>query len=838
MSSTSIQDILPHVQLPSRYLGNEVNTIVKSWDDVEMHVALAFPDLYEIATSHFGIQILYGLLNKQDNILAERVYAPAMDMERQLRIKKVALCSLESRTPLNRFDLVGFSLLYELNYTNMLNMLELGGIAFRTEDRGDNEPFVIAGGPCTSNPEPVADFFDAIVVGDGEIVVLEITEAWKKWRRSGKERSELLKRWQTIKGVYVPSLYNQQVSQISLKSSAPIKNNYPYIERAVVPDLNKIYFPESPIVPFGKPIHDRLRMEIARGCTRGCRFCQAGMIYRPVRERCPDSIVSTVSQSLKTTGYEDLSLLSLSTGDYACIAPTMEAIMEYGENDRIAVSLPSLRADSITPELMKLIKKVRKTGFTIAPEAGSQRMRNVINKNITEDDIIQTVENAFTLGWKVIKLYFMIGLPTETQEDVQAIVNLVGRVKEHIKKIGKNGKINVSVATFVPKPHTPFQWEPQIGLDLATKKINFIKEKLKSPGIQVKWQDPRVSVVEGIWSRGDRRLGDVLIRAWQKGCRFDGWSDHFNFERWMDIFKESGININDYSGGFRGRNDPLPWDHIHIGVDKSFLEDERKRALDEKNTEDCRTGRCSKCGVCNFKSLKPICYHEKKRIVEFEKNTDKKNELEESFKYEINFSKLNSARFLGHLEMVKIFSRALRRAKIPVKFSKGYHPMPKISFGDTLPVGMQSESEQLNMTLTENIDPSTIVTSLQPQLPENFIVIGCKPKEKSKKDKSDDKIVYKIQLKDGNLNPSQLRLFIEKNELIINKKNKKGKNVAVDLKKAVSRIKKIDERQLLITLERQNNLLIRPAIILKKVFNLSDDQLSEAVITKCKVDYV
>jgi len=404
--------------------------------------------------------------------------------------------------------------------------------------------------------------------------------------------------------------------------------------------------------------------------------------------------------------------------------------------------------------------------------------------------------------------------------------------------MGINGKINVSVATFVPKPHTPFQWEPQIGMESAIEKMNFIKDKLRSPGIQVKWQDPQVSVVEGVWSRGDRRLGKVLIEAWKKGCRFDGWSDHFNFEKWMEAFNQCGIDINDYTGGYGRRSDPLPWDHINIGVNRSFLEDERQRALDEKYTADCRMGKCSKCGVCDFENLKPISYHGRQMVVGFENENNQSADTQDSFHFEIEFSKLESARFLGHLEMVKLFSRALRRAKIPVRYSQGYHPMPKISFGDTLPVGMQSESERLYLSLIENIDPSEMDKRLQRQLPENFFVIGCKQIETLKKDQSKDAIVYHVELRDGNLNPIELKWFLDQPSLTIEKKNKKNKNVAVDLKKAVSRIKMIDGRRLLISLTRTNNQLIRPSLILKKVFNLSDEQISQAIITKCKADYV
>ena len=560
MSAPSLQDILPLVQMPSRYLGTETNHIKKPWEKSQVHVALAFPDLYEIATSHFGIQILYTILNQQEDILAERVFAPAVDMERLLREKKQPLCSLESGMPLNRFDIVGFSLLYELNYTNMVNMLDLGGVPLLAENRHASDPFIIAGGPCTCNPEPVAAFFDAIVVGDGEGVILEITAAWQQWRLSPMAaRKELLERWSRIQGVYIPSFFNPSTKGQAEKSRASESAFAPQVKRAVLADLNEAAIPTKPIIPYGRPVHDRLRMEIARGCTRGCRFCQAGMIYRPVRERHPEAVLTSIHESLPATGYEDVSLLSLSTGDYSCIAPLLKNIMEFGAKDCLAVSLPSLRAGSLTPELMELIRKVRKTGFTIAPEAGSQRLRDVINKNITEADIFDTVENAFSLGWKLIKLYFMIGLPTETQDDLQAIVDLVQRLRTIKPPSAKRPRINVSVATFVPKPHTPFQWEPQISLDEALEKLKWLKDNLKGPGVQVKWQDPRVSVIEGVWSRGDRRLSEVLIEAWKRGCRFDGWTDFFDYDRWQEVFEKKCLRTDAYTGGVTVTVQPLAW---------------------------------------------------------------------------------------------------------------------------------------------------------------------------------------------------------------------------------------------------------------------------------------
>lgn len=838
MSDITIQDILSLVQMPSRYLGCEVNHIKKPWESVHLHVALAFPDLYEIATSHFGIQILYAMLNDRNDILVERVFAPAEDMEALLREKQRGLCSLESSTPLHKFDIIGFSLLYELNYTNMINMLDLAGISLFSQQRQSDEPFVIAGGPCMCNPEPVADFFDAIVIGDGEAVILPMMDAWMKWHQSDSgRRADLLERWSKIKGVYIPSFFDYRVDGSGNQRLAPKKKNYQHIERAVVADLNEAPFPSTPIIPFGRPVHDRLRMEIARGCTRGCRFCQAGMIYRPVRERQPEKIVSAVKQALRQTGYEDLSLLSLSSGDYSCIAPLMQQIMAFGEEDHVAVSLPSLRAGSLTPELMELIQRVRKTGFTIAPEAGSQRLRNVINKNITEADIEKTVEDAFSLGWKLIKLYFMIGLPTETADDLQAIVDLVKRLKRISGKNGRRGSITVSIATFVPKPHTPFQWESQLGLDRALQKMNWLKEHLKLPGVHVKWQDPRVSLVEGVWARGDRRLANLLVDAWKSGCRFDGWSDHFDFDRWKRVFAGRNLNPETLANGVSDTSGSLPWDHVRMGVEREFLLAERKRALEEELTPDCRTGNCSGCGVCDFSTLQPVSYHDATVFSAEQPRLADVLPQERDIKYVVTFKKMETARLLGHLEMLKIFTRALRREKVALKYSRGYHPMPKIAFMDTLPMGMQSEAEEMIITVTESLDPEGFCTRLNQSLPDGLQVTGCRPASPTRRSKQTVLQSYRVKLKDGLFRQKELDWFHQQQQVPIERKNKKG-SVRLDLKEAVERLDIINPQQSIIVLKKVGNLTIRPAIVMKAVFQLTDRQILTAKITKRKTEYV
>jgi radical SAM family uncharacterized protein/radical SAM-linked protein len=719
----NLLDFFAAIEKPSRYLGSEVNAVRKEPSRVKLRLALAFPDLYEIGTSHFGLQILYHILNRRPEIAAERVFAPALDMEAHLRKTGGRLFSLESHTPLERFDILGFSLLYELNYTNVLTMLELGGIPWPAADRDARHPFVIAGGPCTCNPEPVAEFFDAMVVGDGEDVVVEMARTWIEWKESGStDRQRLLKRWSELEGVYVPSFFEPSYGASGLQTVAPRFREYSSVRRAIVADLNAAPFPDRPVIPFGKPVHDRLRLEVSRGCTRGCRFCQAGMLYRPVRERAPEKLFDLALESLAATGYEDLSLLSLSTGDYGCIVPLLQRLMARFADQRVAVSLPSLRAGTLTPELMELIKKVRKTGFTIAPEAGSQRLRDVINKNISEADIIETVRDAFQAGWRLVKLYFMIGLPTETAEDLKALVELVHKLQALRGPAGRRGQINVSVASFIPKPHTPFQWASQMVLAEAREKIGWVQKQLAVPGLDVKWQNPEMSLLEGVWARGDRRLGRVLRAAHRRGCRFDGWGDQLKLSAWLEAFSETGIDPGFYTTRQRDLNEPLPWDHIDTLVNKEFLAAEWQKALDGTATGDCREGDCNACGCCDFERIQPRL----QRATGIQPANPAVVESPVAYKkIQVHYSKTGPARFFGHLELVNIFLRALRRAGIPVKFSEGFHPKPRVAFDNPLPTGFESDDERMVITVPCGVSASELLEGLNPQLPEGLVIQRC-----------------------------------------------------------------------------------------------------------------
>ena len=847
MNNKALNNILPLVEFPSRYLGSEINSIKKDYADIKLSMALAFPDLYEIGTSHFGLQILYNILNNHSEIAAERVFAPFDDMEAYLRSNNIHLMSLESHKPLIDFDIIGFSLLYEMNYTNILTMLDLSGIPFYARQRDLSFPFIIAGGVCTCNPEPVADFFDAIVVGDGEKVIMEMSLAWICWKdNGGNDKETMLKAWSEIEGVYIPSFFNAEFDQYGFQTCLPdhLKlNSHKKIKRAILPDLDNAPFPEVPVIPYGRPVHDRLRIEIARGCTRGCRFCQAGMVYRPVRERSPGNLLALSDASVAATGYDDISLLSLSTGDYGCIVPLMERLMNKCEAEKIAVSFPSLRAGTLTPELMNLVKRVRKTGFTIAAEAGSQRLRDVINKNITKKEIMESVTNAFALGWKTIKIYFMIGLPTETDDDLKAIVDLVRELRFLISGKhgqGKKPKINVSVSTFIPKPHTPFQWARQISLASSKEKIRMLQDNLKMPGIQFKWQNPELSLLEGLWSRGDRRLSGLLVAAYNKGCRFDGWSDKFQYRLWEEAISETGIDIDFYTARPRDPGEPLPWDHIDTRVAKLFLKMEWEKAVSGQHTGDCRVGVCNDCGVCDFKRIEPVVYRpDEVNLQDIKKKGIHTLYDQEKISYKklrISYSKKKQAKFFGHLELANIFIRAVKRGCIPVKFSEGFHPKPKFSFEDPLPIGMESENESLYITVPINIKPEDIVQKLNKHLPEGLLVINCSIAPLKKSVKTFRPVVYSVVLQTGSFDEEKLKSFINTPELIITKLNKKKKIKRIDLKNIITKIVLLSPDRLLVTIRTDPGNTIRPSEALINIFGLKEKEIKQATIIKTSFD--
>ncbi|SMC51249.1 radical SAM-linked protein/radical SAM family uncharacterized protein [Desulfocicer vacuolatum DSM 3385] len=843
MNPKNIQAVLPFVEMPSRYLGSEVNAVKKDLTRMDLTFALAFPDLYEIGTSHFGMQILYTILNEQENIAAERFFTPAPDMEKALLEKGLPLFSLESGVDLKEFNIIGFSLLYELNFTNILTMLNLSGIPFYAKERNDTFPLIIAGGPCAFNPEPLADFFDLFVIGDGEEVIVELSRTVIQWKQEGgRDKTELLKKLSTLQGIYVPSFFKVHYDEQNIQQMTPEYPDYRRIKRAILPDISTAPLPTAPVVPFGKPVHDRLRLEIARGCSRGCRFCQAGMIYRPVRERSTKELLDITRRSLKETGYSDVSLLSLSTGDYGDLATLMDKLLSVNPNHCTAISLPSIRAGRLTPELMKIIKKVKKTGFTIAPEAGTQRLRDVINKNITQEDIFDTVNSAFELGWRRIKLYFMNGLPTETQEDIQGICDMA-RQLAGIKINGKGkSQINVSFATFIPKAHTPFQRCSQIPSEKSRENLLFLKANLRHPGINLKWQDPDMSVLEGIWARGDRKLSRVLVTAWEMGCRLDGWSDMFNFDTWMAAFEKQGIDPLFYTTRERTPKERLPWAHIDCGISDKFMEKEFQRALIPQLTPDCREADCTGCGICDFKKIQPVLHAPLATDMEPDTMEDKgpsRDNLPEHFtQYRCFYSRLGDARHFGHLELAKIIRRAIRRIGITVKYSKGFSPAMKLSFDNPLPVGMESEEEFFNIHAHIKTDPMEIVEKLNQILPRGITIINCIPVARINKKAKDLPTSYRIFLPGHTIDPALVDTFMAAPEFIVEKRNFKGKTRSTDLRKVTQKLKIIDNFHLEIVLKKYQDRIIRPAEILQEALKVPDTVLHAAQIVKQKQDKI
>lgn len=818
MEITPLESTLSSVRRPSRYLGQELFSIIKDPQAVRLRFALAFPDLYEVGMSYLGIKILYHILNQRPEVWAERVFAPAPDMAQVMKEHSVFLPSLESGRPLKDFDILGFSLSYELGYTNVLTMLSLGGIPLWAGERREGDPLVIAGGPCTFNPEPMAEFFDALVIGDGEAVIEEICDIWLDWNRSGGSRIDLLTSLAHLEGVYVPALHSKKGAV------------NPAIQKRVVPDLNQAGYPSISPLPYQQIIHDRLSVEIARGCTRGCRFCQAGIIYRPVRERSPEQVYQLLEEGLSRSGYAEATLLSLSSGDYTCLNQLLPALMERWEKEKRGISLPSLRVDTLGPEVIEQVLRVRKTGFTIAPEAGTQRLRDVINKNVTEEEILQTAQRVFSLGWRVLKLYFMIGLPSETREDLEGLVDLVKKIARSVREKGRGVEIHVALSTFIPKPHTPFEWAPQLSMEESLSRLTFVRSALQGRHIQVKWNDTRQSFLEGVLSRGDRRLSRVIFRAFQKGSVLDGWGEHFSWDLWQQAFEEEGVCPQDYLQS-RDQEEALPWDFIQTGVEKAYLRMEYQRGLAGESTGDCRQGDCNQCGVCPSLKVTPIVRREfqvpSPRSVTF-------YPVESQKKFRLLVTKTGPSRFLGHLEWKEALIRSLRRAGLPLAFSQGFHPMPRLSFGQALPVGISSlgefldvylldwlKAEAIKKQLPEELFPGTrilkvVEVPLNSHLPQGMI---CR---------------YEVELDRSSGDEERVRAFLSSNSWPAEKSGKNPKTI--DLRPMIEKLFLLPKNSGTLTagwIQKPGpEGEVRPEVILRSVFNLPESTIKGLSVVK------
>ena len=602
MDNKNFEKLLFQVQKPGRYSGGEINSVIKDKNKVDVRFAFCFPDTYEIGMSHLGMKILYSLFNEREDIWCERVFTPWLDFAEVMRENDMPLFALESRDPIKDFDFIGFTLQYEMSYTNMLNMLDLAKVPFRSADRDESYPLVVAGGPCVCNPEPVADFVDIFFLGEGEEVDLELIDLYKEHKKKGYKKSEFLRAAAEIEGVYVPSLYEIEYSGSGEITAVNPKDGVkPTIKKRIISDMDKAYYPEKFVVPFIEIVHDRVVQEIFRGCIRGCRFCQAGFIYRPVREKSMDTVNRQAKCLCESTGYDEISLSSLSTSDYTEIEPLLNKMLDWTQPQFVSLALPSLRIDNFSDELLEKIKHVRKSGLTFAPEAGTQRLRDVINKNITEEEIIETCKTAFAGGYTAVKLYFMLGLPTETDEDLKGIADLGQKIVNIYysmpnKPKGKSVSVSISVSTFVPKPFTPFQFEPQIDEAEIRRRQEYLKSQITTKKISLSYHDSSTSFLEGVLARGDRRLGDVIEAAYKNGCVFDSWTECFDLEKWKDAFDSCGIDPAFYANRKREYNEINPWDHLDYCITKEFLVRENKLAHTEKTTPNCRE-KCSACGA-------------------------------------------------------------------------------------------------------------------------------------------------------------------------------------------------------------------------------------------------
>ncbi len=723
--------ILKSVSKPGRYCGGEYGQIIKSKENVKARFAFCFPDTYEIGMSNLGVRLLYGTLNAHEDIWCERVYDPWVDMQEKMRKHDLPLTALESGDPLSAFDFVGFTLQYEMSYTNVLNMLDLAKIPLRAKDRGEDQPLIIGGGPCAYNPEPVADFFDLFNIGEGEDMLPAIVRLYIRMKDEGRYTREafLHEAARTIPGVYVPSLYHVTYKPDgTIKAYTPIYDDIPkQVTKQIIKDLDKVYFPDKVVMPYIETVHDRIMLEVYRGCIRGCRFCQAGMIYRPVREKSPDVLNAQAKRLFDSTGYEEISLSSLSISDYTALEPLCDKLLSWTDDNMVSLSLPSLRVDSFNKDLMRRIESVRSSSLTFAPEAGTQRLRDVINKNVREEDVLRAVKVAFDAKKNAVKLYFMNGLPTETYEDLDGIAALADKVAEAYYQNPNRNKsrqvqVTISVSCFIPKPFTAFQWEAQDTMEVLAKKQEYLKTKITNRHVRYQHHDAKVSHIEAVLAKGDRRLSDALELACREGFCFDAWDEYFNYDNWLNVFSRTGIDPAFYANRQYGLDEVLPWDIIDCGVSKEFFLRERAKAYAATTTPNCREA-CSACGANKLGGVRAVCPGCKDssedrpaRAIDTAIPKELWKKLDTPKTVRIKFRKVGDAQYFSHLDLQRTIARVLVRAKIPMWYTQGFNPHAKVIFGLPLSVGTESECEFIDLRIDRDITPAEVKERLNREL--------------------------------------------------------------------------------------------------------------------------
>lgn len=805
-----LEGLITQVSRPSRYVGGEAGSVVKDPAGVRLSLALAFPEIYEIAMSHLGLKVLYDKLADRPDVAAERVFMPWIDLMDRMDEQGLGPWSLETGRQLGDFDVIGFSLQYELTYTNMLQMLRLAGIPLRREQRGPGHPWVIAGGPTMVNPEPAADFLDLAVVGDAEELIHPLMDLFIQAGEEGWDRKRLYQRACRMEGVYAPALYEPVYAGGRLQEIRAMDPAPPRVRRRVAADLEAHPPPIRQVSPSVKPVHDRFALEAARGCTRGCRFCQAGFIYRPVRERSPQTVLDKALEGMELTGQDELGLLSLSTGDYTCIEGLATALMDVLEPRRWSLSLPSLRVDSISEKLAAQLKRVRKSGFTVAPEAGSQRLRDIINKDLSQEQIISTARRVYGLGWNLVKLYFMLGLPGETEQDAAAIGELCRRVAAEARSRGKKPVVHASLGLFVPKPHTPFQWEGQLDLRSARERLALAKASLGDPKVRAKWNHPELSVLEGLLSRGDRRLSRVLERAVEAGRRFDGWSEEMDLPVWLEALDREGLSLDEYLRP-RERDEALPWDHIDIGVDADYLWAERQKALAGEITPDCRRGDCQGCGVCDFEDIQPRLALREPIAPPAPPPSD-----QEPVTYVFRLEKTGPARFLGHLDMITQITRAFQRAGVPLAFSQGYHPHPQVKTDSALPLGVESLVERLVVKIMGRPSAESLIQRVNQALPQGLRLAEGARVQGRQALKEPDEVTYLVRSA-GGLEQDKIDQFHLAETAEVVRTTPKGTRT-MDLKQAIKSLS-LEEGALTVVVGRSGGRP-KPSEVLTGVFGL------------------